>query len=88
MKAAVTGPTGSIGSELVEELIHKGHEVVAIVRPGSDRIKNLPKSDMVSVIECDISDYQALLGEGNCDLFFHLAWVGTSVTSRNDANLQ
>lgn len=88
MNIAVTGPTGSIGSELVKELISEGHHVTAIVRPGSSRISNLPVSDMVRVTECDISDYKSLFGEGRCDIFYHLAWAGTTVSSRSDPDLQ
>ncbi len=84
MRVAVTGPTGSIGSELVEELIAEGNEVIAIVRPGSARIKNIPTSDAVKIVECDISDYKSLFGQDNCDLFYHLAWAGTTVDSRNN----
>ena len=88
MRIAVTGPTGSIGSELVKELISKGHHVTAIVRPGSSRISNLPVSDMVTVTECDISDYKSLFEKGKCDTFYHLAWAGTTVSSRSDPDLQ
>ncbi len=88
MDIAVTGPTGSIGSELVKELIREGHHVMAIVRPGSSRISNLPVSDVVRVTECDISDYKSLFGKGRCDIFYHLAWAGTTVSSRSDPDLQ
>jgi len=88
MKAAITGPTGSIGSELAEELIENGHEVIAIVRPGSPRIKNLPESNLVQIIECDISDYKSLRGKNSCDIFFHLAWEGTTVVARQDEKIQ
>ncbi len=84
MRVAVTGPTGSIGSELVEELIAEGNEVIAIVRPGSARIENIPTSDAVRIVECDISNYKSLFGQDNCDLFYHLAWAGTTVDSRNN----
>jgi nucleoside-diphosphate-sugar epimerase len=84
MRVAITGPTGSIGSELVEELIAEGNEVIAIVRPGSCRIKNMPVSDAVKIIECDVSNYKSLLGQDRCDLFYHLAWSGTTVDSRNN----
>ena len=88
MKVAVTGPTGSIGSELVRELIDNGHEVIAIIRPGSDRSKNVPQSESVRIIECDVSDYKSLHGKEKCDMFYHLAWAGTSVSSRNDTEIQ
>ena len=84
MRVAVTGPTGSIGSELVEELIAEGNEVIAIVRPGSARIENIPTTDAVKIVECDISDYKSLFGQDNCDLFYHLAWAGTTVDTRNN----
>ena len=88
MKIAVTGPTGSIGSELIEELKNNNHDVIAIIRPGSDRSKNIPQSKYVKTIECDISHYRSLRGKEKCDLFYHLAWAGTSVSSRNDVKIQ
>ena len=34
-RAVITGPTGSIGLALINELVSNGVEVVAVVRPGS-----------------------------------------------------
>jgi len=35
-RVLVTGATGFIGSHLVEELLWKGYEVTALIRPSSD----------------------------------------------------
>ena len=36
MKCFVTGASGFIGANLVHELVAHGHEVKALLRPGSD----------------------------------------------------
>ena len=37
MKAFVTGASGFIGSNLVHELVARGHRVKALLRPNSDK---------------------------------------------------
>ncbi|HYE99275.1 MAG TPA: NAD-dependent epimerase/dehydratase family protein, partial [Planctomycetota bacterium] len=37
MRVLLTGATGFIGSHVARELLRRGHEVHATVRPGSDR---------------------------------------------------
>lgn len=88
MIIAITGSTGMIGSELAELSIKEGHKVIAIVHPGSNRIDNIPKSDDVEIIECDISRYSELLGKRKCDIFYHLAWNKTFGSGRDDSKAQ
>lgn len=88
MKVAITGPTGAIGSELAELELEAGNEVIAVVRPGSKNIKNLPVSDKLTVIEADISDYASLKGKAECDEFFHLAWAETFGAERDNVDTQ
>ena len=88
MRIAITGPTGMIGSELMDMALSEGHEVIAIVRPSSKRMSNIPTSDRVTVVESDISDYPSLRGRFSCDIFFHLAWDKTYGSDRDDTAVQ
>ena len=55
-RAVITGPTGSIGLALINELVSNGVEVVAVVRPGSRRADRIKTSDMVKRVDCDLSE--------------------------------
>ena len=44
MTTLVTGANGFVGSALARQLLQRGHEVKALVRPGSDR-RNLENLD-------------------------------------------
>lgn len=79
-RAVVTGPTGVIGSALVERLIQANVEVYVILRPMSKRLNHIPKHDLVHVIACELHEIKTLpekIGV-SCDTFFHLAWQGTA----------
>ncbi|QQS45670.1 MAG: NAD-dependent epimerase/dehydratase family protein [Acidobacteriota bacterium] len=71
-RAFVTGATGFIGGTLVRLLLAEGHEVRALVRPGSDQsnIAGLP----LETVSGDLADSN-LLAEGmaGCDVVFHVA---------------
>lgn len=72
MKCFVTGASGFIGSNLVQELLARGHRVKALLRPGSDErgLMGL-KFERVSG---DLFDRQLLEREmSGCDWCFHLA---------------
>jgi len=86
----VTGPTGAIGVALIKELLDKGEFVTAVIRPGSKRKNNLPSNDNLRIVECDMADYSKLpelIAEPQ-DVFFHLAWEGTTSEGRNNQELQ
>ena len=87
--AVITGATGGIGSALAKCFLDKGVKVYAIVRKGTLRIDNLPKSDLLNVIYCDLCDYDSLLNAGvRADAFFHFAWDKTTGSGRDDYYLQ
>lgn len=88
MKIAITGSSGMIGSTMAKMAIDNGHEVISIIRPGSKRAKNLPTSDRIKTIECDISEYNKISETEQCDIFFHLAWDKTTVNGRDDVYTQ
>ena len=88
--AVVTGASGMLGIALIRKLTAEGYGVYAVVRPNSKRICNIPKQDDVTIVECDLQDYQQLptLIGNDCEMFFHFAWEGTFGNSRNDTDLQ
>lgn len=88
MIAAITGPTGSIGRDLIQSHLDAGDSVIAIVNPKSLRKENLPESDRLTVLECGLGDYQKIMGNLRCDVFYHLAWDGTGPDARNDTGAQ
>ncbi len=93
-RAVITGSTGMLGISLINVLLAEGYEVIAVARPDSARIGNLPSDDRITVAECDvksISDLPSILsskGIDKADLFFHFAWDGTHGDSRNNMDVQ
>ena len=72
MKCFVTGGSGFIGANLIQELVARGHSVRALLRPGSDT-RELEGADYERV-EGDVSDRSALAkGLRGCDWCFHVA---------------
>lgn len=73
MKVLVTGASGRIGANIVAHLMEKEHEVVAAVRPGTERADKL-KGFAVDVVEADLLDRDALaraVETSRCDAVVH-----------------
>ena len=87
-KIILTGATGMIGSAIVRQAIAHGVDVTCIANPESPRIKNIPESECVHVVPCDISGYGTLSLDGKYDVFMHLAWNKTSGAERDDVDIQ
>lgn len=89
-RAIITGPTGAIGTALIQNLQSQGIYVTAVCRRGSKRISHIPVSDQVKIIECSLDELHTLPDRLNetYDLFYHFAWDGTSGSARNDTSLQ
>lgn len=87
----ITGAAGFVGSALVKECLKQGLNVYAI-----DLIDNpssrLPLDDKKMVyLKNDLSnldDLERLLKDKKIDVFYHLAWNGSSGPLREDYNLQ
>lgn len=72
MKAFVTGATGFIGAHLALALLGDGHQVRALVRPGSDR-RNIAGAP-IELVEGDLDDRGRLAEQmAGCDAVFHVA---------------
>jgi len=72
MKCFVTGASGFIGANLAHELIARGHQVKALLRPGSDA-RGL-KGAAVERVEGDVSDTATLKAAmEDCEWCFHVA---------------
>lgn len=88
MKSAIiTGPTGSIGTALIEQLINNNVEVLAIIRRGSQRANNIVEHPLVRRLELNLDELANLKGylDGKqYDVFYHLGWDGTFGNSRNN----
>ncbi len=90
-KAIITGPTGVIGTALIQYLADKNIEVYAIVRPNSKRKQNIPNHPKVHMIECELSelDHCKMPHEDFTNgVFYHLGWEGAGGPYRNDMYLQ
>ena len=77
----VTGPTGFIGLNLVEQLISQGHQVTALVRSSSSPAKTtLLKQMGANLIQADLNDPDSLaLAVAGQQVIFHLAAVARAV---------
>jgi dihydroflavonol-4-reductase len=72
MKCFVTGASGFIGANLVHELVARGHDVKALLRPESD-VRGLVGMKFERVTG-DLLDRKAIeRGMENCDWCFHVA---------------
>lgn len=84
----ITGATGCVGSAVVRRALTQGLQVTCLVHPGSNRLMNLPTDERLKIVECGLSDYQALQLDGTYDAFIHLSWEKTFGASRDDAEVQ
>ncbi|WP_303691814.1 NAD-dependent epimerase/dehydratase family protein [Megamonas hypermegale] len=88
-KVILTGATGFVGNAVLRELIKNNIYVIAISRSGNP--KNIPDSDLVRYISCDLSEMNSLvnkISDKDIDTFYHFAWNGSAGPARADTNLQ
>ena len=84
----VTGATGCVGSAVVRQAVAQGIKVTCIVHKDSKRVSNLPQSERIHIVECNLSDYSSLELVGQYDALIHLSWEKTFGASRDDAEIQ
>lgn len=89
-KVIVTGATGFIGTNVVNELCLKGIEVIAIVRRGSRNIYKLDRYN-IRIIECDLCEIQSLaekINDRDIDTIYHFMWQGVSNKDQKNEKIQ
>jgi len=78
-----------IGLSLTKECLSNDVDVIAIVRNSSVKINSLPKSPRLRIIFSDISELDTIDTDNlNAEIFYHLAWTGTSKQDRSDSLVQ
>lgn len=89
-KAIITGPTGAVGISLIQELTANGIAVTAVCRPNSKRVKSIPNTPLVTVVQCDVGELMSLseILPHDYDAFYHFAWDGTYGADRQDMSRQ
>ena len=88
-KAVITGATGAIGIALIHELIKHEIEVLVLCRKNSNRRNNIPFHSLITIKECNLDEFHMFEPqEADYDVFFHLAWKGTTGSDREDMYLQ
>ena len=81
MKVFVTGGTGFVGNHVLNELLEKGHQVHAMVRPGSEH--KLRRPDAVEVVHGTLAEVADLVqGMQGCDGVIHLVGIIRAFPSR------
>lgn len=72
MKVFVTGGTGYVGSQIIQDLLNAGHEVTALVREGSES-KLSADPDRIEIVKGDALEQESFSGAlADCDAVIHL----------------
>ena len=89
-KAVITGATGVIGTALINELVKNEIEVLVFCRADSHRYDLIPTHKLIHKKCCSLQEMDTLSieNEESYDVFYHLAWEGTSGPMRDDMHLQ
>lgn len=88
--AVVTGANGFIGTALVKELSNRSFQVYAVVRNKQSNVLKIKDIPNVHIVYCDMENIDELpmyICE-QADVFYHLAWAGSTGAERGDYILQ
>ena len=88
--AIVTGANGFIGSALLTELSNNGVTVFAVVKDHQADISSIKDVSGVKILYCEMEELDKLPEQVQepVDVFYHLAWAGSTGSARGDYDLQ
>lgn len=88
--AIVTGANGFIGRALLRELADHQVSAAAVVRNDNSDISAIKDIPGVEIVYCDMEQLEQLprIIRHNADVFYHLAWMGSSGSDRGNYDLQ
>lgn len=88
--AIVTGANGFVGGSLTKELLANDYFVYALDRESCNG--NLPlENENCHFISCDLADMSSLIKaipQGEAQIMYHFAWVGSAGPMRADTKIQ
>lgn len=90
MRALVTGAAGQDGTILSARLWRDGHQVVAVVKPGTDLAEYVRYAPDATVVECDLANADTLYGlvvETAPDEIYNLGGISSIMESVNNPEL-
>lgn len=90
-KAIVTGANGFLGRYLIDVLLKNEYKIWAVIRENANDIDFLRNNKNIILVYCNLYDYKDLknlINDYNFDVFYHLAWDGSSGEKRSDYKLQ
>lgn len=98
MNLVVTGATSFLGVSLIRELLKTGHQVYAVVRPGSKNLGALeavraecePEAGRLELVELELEELDRIdrVITVPCQVYFHFGWDGSGSENRKKADVQ
>lgn len=89
-RAIVTGANGFVGSALLHTLEANGIAVTAVIRNRQSDLSRIADVHGLNIVYCGMDELERLpdLVEKNADIFYHLAWEGSSGPERANYRTQ
>lgn len=85
----VTGATSMLGIATIQVCLENNVRVLALTRANSRRKSCLPKSELITLIECDLDELKGIdFPKDDYEIFYHFGWGFTDRTTRDDPILQ